>query len=188
MWWTNRRTESFWLLHRFVKRLRTFSIALMSFKNNRFHITLQYSKIGPTYTVKALTSNDRSGDITQRMIRFARLWALPTIPLIWLENFNLLSITAPRSTTFSTVQQSSYPSYTEHSLVPISQTHYISSMKSEVFNDLSINIICVKYDDCLYYADYAMILYSMQPFEVWTLGDVVKGNAAFPDFQHLRRM
>jgi len=48
---------------RFVKRLCTFSSAVISFKRNGFHTTLQYSKIDLTYTVKALTNDDKSRDM-----------------------------------------------------------------------------------------------------------------------------
>ena len=56
-----------------MKRLCTFSIVVMSFKRKGFHTTLQYSKIGLTYTIKALTNDNKSRDIKQRIIRFARL-------------------------------------------------------------------------------------------------------------------
>jgi len=49
----------------FVKHLCTFSIAIMSFKRNGFHTTLQYSKIGLTHTGKALTSDNESCDIKE---------------------------------------------------------------------------------------------------------------------------
>ena len=87
----------------FVKRRCTLSNELMSFSRNGDQTGELYSNSGLTYVIKALIKVAESRDTKHFRIKLDRAKALRVIFPICNENFKLLSMVTPRSTTEATL-------------------------------------------------------------------------------------